>query len=87
MQVNILLSDKFVEFSSKIASLHEKKKQESAVFKKAFEDHRAFCSKLDADVVEAQNEFTAWQTEQEAAMKAEAAVKTEQQEVKKQKQQ
>jgi CRISPR/Cas system type I-B associated protein Csh2 (Cas7 group RAMP superfamily) len=41
MNPELLLSDKFVEFSSKVATLHEKKKQLNIEFKKSFEAHKA----------------------------------------------
>ena len=40
MNAELLLSGKFVEFSSKVAALHEKKKHLNIEFKKLFEAHK-----------------------------------------------
>jgi len=57
---NILLSDEFVEFSSKITSLHDNKKEANAEFKKLFEKHKADMKKLDDEANNLQNDFNKW---------------------------
>ncbi len=61
MNAEILLSDKFVEFSGKVAALHDKKKQLNIEFKKLFEAHKAQIKLIEEEAAALAAEF---QTEQ-----------------------
>lgn len=64
MTPEILLSDKFVEFSQKISALHETKKSMSAEIKKLVEDHKLKMKKIDDEAAGLTAEFTNWQNSQ-----------------------
>lgn len=66
MTPEILLSDKFVEFSQKISALHESKKTMNAEIKKIVEDHKAKIKKIDDEAAALTTEFTSWQQAQTA---------------------
>lgn len=56
----ILLSEQFVSFSSKIAALHEKKKELVAEFKKVYEEHKSQVKTIDDEAESLQNAFNEW---------------------------
>ena len=58
LPTNILLSDKFSEFSSKVTVLHEKRKQLIVEYKKMYEEHKAAVAAIDAEAIELQETFT-----------------------------
>lgn len=64
MHPDILLSDKFAEFSGKINALHEKKKELVAEFKKVYEEHKAALKSIDEEAASLHSGFEAWQNEQ-----------------------
>lgn len=57
MNAELLLSDKFVEFSTKVAALHEKKKALTLEFKKAFDAHKAQIKTLEEEAAALAAEF------------------------------
>jgi len=57
MNAELLLSDKFVEFSAKVASLHEKKKNLNIEFKKLFEAHKAQIKQIEEEAALLASEF------------------------------
>ena len=61
MNPELLLSDKFVEFSQKISQLHEAKKKASADVKKILEDHKVQMKKIDDEALALSTAFEAWQ--------------------------
>jgi len=63
MNPELLLSDKFVEFSQKISQLHETKKKLSAEMKKLLEEHKAQVKKIDDEALALSSAFEAWQKE------------------------
>jgi len=63
MNPELLLSDKFVEFSQKISQLHEAKKKASAELKKLLEDHTLQMKKIDDEALALSAAFEAWQKE------------------------
>jgi uncharacterized protein YggU (UPF0235/DUF167 family) len=64
MTPELLLSDKFVEFSQKISALHENKKRLSVELKKIVEEGKANLKKIDDEAVALTVEFETWQKEQ-----------------------
>ncbi|SVB48413.1 uncharacterized protein METZ01_LOCUS201267 [marine metagenome] len=58
LPTNVLLSDKFSEFSSKVTVLHEKRKQLIVEYKKMYEEHKAAVAAIDAEAIELQETFT-----------------------------
>lgn len=63
MNPELLLSDKFIEFSQKIAQLHEAKKKANAEVKKILEDHKTTIKKIDDEALALSSAFEAWQKE------------------------
>jgi len=57
MNPDLLLSDKFVEFSSKIAALHDKKKTLSIEIKKLIEEHKEKIKALEEQAQSLMQEF------------------------------
>lgn len=57
MNTELLLSDKFLEFSQKIASIHERKKALLVEFKKQFEAHKAQVKTLEEEAAALAQEF------------------------------
>lgn len=55
----VLMSDAFVEFSAKIAALHEKKKKMLVEIQKVYEKHKAEVKEIDNEVTRLQQEFDA----------------------------
>jgi hypothetical protein len=60
----VLLSDKFAEFSGKVTALHEKKKEMIAEFKKLYEQHKADVNAIDEEATGLHAEFNQWVTDQ-----------------------
>ena len=58
LPTNVLLSDKFSEFSSKVTVLHEKRKQLIVEYKKMYEEHKAAVAAIDAEAIALQETFT-----------------------------
>ena len=58
LPTNVLLSDKFSEFSSKVTALHEKRKQLIVEYKKMYEEHKAAVAAIDIEAIELQKTFT-----------------------------
>ena len=69
MTAETLLSENFVEFSSKITALHEKKKELNADFKKMVENHKANLKSIDEEAVNLEKAFTDWQQSHEESKK------------------
>lgn len=65
MNPELLLSDKFVEFSQKVAALHESKKKVSADLKNLIEEHKNMLKKIDQEAILLQNEFDSWMQAQQ----------------------
>lgn len=63
MNADILLSDKFVEFSQKITLLHEQKKKLQAEVKKLIEEHKLQLKSIEDDVAALTSDFNAWEQE------------------------
>jgi Skp family chaperone for outer membrane proteins len=63
MNTEILLSDKFVEFSQKIASYHEQKKRVQTELKKIIEEHKQQLKVIEDEVTSLTTDFQAWQDE------------------------
>ncbi len=63
MNAEILLSDKFVEFSQKIASLHEQKKKVQNELKKIIEDHKQQLKAIEDEVAVLTSDFNKWEQE------------------------
>lgn len=55
---DVLLSDKFAEFSGKITALHERKKEIKDEFRKAHEQYKAAIAAIDEEAKELQDSFT-----------------------------
>ena len=64
MNPEIVLSDKFIEFSQNIAVLHESKKKLNAEIKKLLEDHKVSLKKIEDEVLRLTAEFNVWEKEQ-----------------------
>lgn len=62
MNPELLLSDKFVEFSQKISQLHEAKKKLNADMKKLLEEHKAQIKKIDDEALALSQAFEASKT-------------------------
>lgn len=69
MNTETVLSDKFVEFSQKIAQLHESKKKLTAEFKKLLEDHKASIKKIDDEATALASDFENWEKQSTAKTK------------------
>lgn len=65
MKPETLLSDKFVEFSQKVAVLHETKKKLNAEVKKLLEDHKVKLKALEDELAVLTTDFNNWEKEQE----------------------
>ncbi len=64
MNAELLLSDRFIEFSSRVAALHEKKKSLNVEFKKLFEAHKVQIKAIEEEAAALASEF---QNEQKPA--------------------
>lgn len=60
MKAEFLLSEEFVNFSSKISALHVSKKQQEAEMKKLYTEHKARIKEIDDEAVKIQQEFDDW---------------------------
>jgi len=58
--LDILLSDQFIEFSKKIAAIAEKKKVEKQEFEKVFEAFKKTMKSLDDEAKKLQKDFEKW---------------------------
>ena len=65
VDVDVLLSDDFVQFSYKVSELHEKKKKLNADFKKLYEEHKKSLKTIDGEAVKLQKEFEEMQNPEE----------------------
>jgi hypothetical protein len=70
MNPEILLSDKFVEFSQNVTVLHESKKKINAELKKLLEEHKINLKKIEDEVAKLTAEFNIWEKEQSKAKTA-----------------
>ena len=68
----ILLSDKFADFSGKVTALHEKKKEQEADFKKAYLAHKASIKAIDDEAADLQDNFNNWAMQEAKVEKAQA---------------
>lgn len=57
MNTDLLLSDKFIEFSTKVNALHEKKKNLLLEFKKLYDAHKAQVKALEDEAAALAAEF------------------------------
>lgn len=67
-EFNWLLTDEFVDFSKRIAVIHEKKKEKKQELKEFYEKIQVDFKALDAEAVAAEEEFEAWKKAKEAEM-------------------
>lgn len=63
MNTELLLSDKFVEFSQNIAVLHESKKKLQIEIKKLLEEHKSNIKKIEDEAALLTVDFDTWQKE------------------------
>jgi hypothetical protein len=59
-----LLSDEFVEFSSKIAKIHQEKKERTLEFKQIYADYEAKTKELEQEAKKFESEFETWMSSQ-----------------------
>ena len=59
-EVDLLLSDEFVEFSEKISKIHEEKKAKKAELKALYDKMKAEIETLDDNANALNDEFEAW---------------------------
>lgn len=57
MNTELLLSDKFIEFSAKVNALHEKKKALMLEFKKLYDAHKAQVKTIEEEAAQLAAEF------------------------------
>jgi hypothetical protein len=57
MNTELLLSEKFLEFSGKIAAIHERKKALLVEFKKQYDAHKAQVKQLEEEAAQLAAEF------------------------------
>lgn len=57
MNPELLLSDKFIEFSTKVNALHEKKKNLLLEFKKLYDAHKAQVKSIEEEAAALAAEF------------------------------
>ena len=70
-ELNWLLTDEFVAFSTKIAAIHEKKKAKKQELKEFYEKIQADLKAFDSDAKDAEDEFQKWKKSQEEAKNGE----------------
>ena len=68
----ILLSDRFAEFSGKVTALHEKKKELEADFKKAYMAHKVVVKDIDDEASDLQKNFNNWAMQETKVEKVQA---------------
>jgi len=61
--LDFLLSDKFVEFSHKIAKIHQARKTKKEEIKKLYDQLTVEINKLDMEAKKVQEEWEAWKQE------------------------
>ena len=61
-EVDILLTDEYVEFAKKVADIHTKKKTNQAEFKEVYDKFKADLAALDVEVAEEQSKFESWKS-------------------------
>jgi hypothetical protein len=64
-ELNWLLTDEFIAFSSKIKDIHERKKQKKAELKDFYEQIQIDLKALDKEAKDAEDEFQTWKKAQE----------------------
>ncbi len=65
---NWLLTDEFVEFSKKIAKIHDEKKAKKQELKEFYEKIQIDFGILEAQAIEAEEAFEAWKKAKESDM-------------------
>lgn len=70
-ELNWLLTDEFVAFSAKIATIHEKKKAKKQELKEFYEKIQTDLKAFDAQAKDAEDEFQKWKQAQEEAKNGE----------------
>ncbi len=68
-EIDILLSDEFVEFSGKIKELHERKKTKQNEFKALFDKFKAEVQAMDDEAKGLQTDFETWKNNQVKTVK------------------
>lgn len=63
-EIDLLLSDEFVEFSAKIKEIHEKKKSKQSEFKALYDKFKAEVQSLDDEAKGLKSDFEVWKTSQ-----------------------
>jgi len=61
-EVDIILSDEFVQYSQLISTIHNNKKNMKEEFKKQYEKFQADQAELDRQALDATKKFEAWKT-------------------------
>ncbi len=61
--LDILLSDKYIQFTQFVAQAATKKKQLKADFKEVYDKFQADTKALDQEILDAQADFEAWKHE------------------------
>lgn len=64
MKTEILLSDEFVSFSSKVSQLFQKKKAEEAEFKNTFSEYKLRIKAIEEEVSKLKKDFDDWASTQ-----------------------
>lgn len=59
-EIDMLLSDEFVEFSGKIKELHERKKTKQSEFKALYDKFKAEVQAMDDEAKGLQKDFETW---------------------------
>lgn len=65
-EINWLLTDEFVAFSTKIAEIHEKKKLKKTELKQLYEKINSEIKALEKEAKDAEDEFQKWKKSQES---------------------
>lgn len=58
--VEVLLSEQFVEFSTKVQEIAAAKKKLKADFKEVYDKYQTDCKSLDESAMQAQTQFEEW---------------------------
>lgn len=66
-EVNWLLTDEFIEFSKKIATIHEAKKIKKQELKEFYDKIQVDFKELDAQAAAAEKEFETWKKSKESS--------------------
>ena len=59
-ELEILLTDEYVEFARVVKDTHDKKKEKQEEFKVVYDNFKNEMKEYDSDVATAQNRFEAW---------------------------